>query len=260
MNIDIPLKGNKKLQKVRDRIAADPELKGYLESANVNAMKRLVYSDHGVTHIKIVANAALQILRILNNRGVIKPGIVENYDFEEEDAEVSLFLAAALHDIGMAVHRKDHDIMGISIGQRLINRFLEGIYEGKEKAIMISETLGILFTHDERAEPLTPEAGILAIADALDMAEGRARIPFQAGKKDIHSVSAMAIQKVEINEGEKGEKPIQILVHMTNSAGIFQVDELLKDKVLSSGLKNHFDIVAKIEGEEEESILKKLEF
>ena len=45
------------------------------------------------------------------------------------------------------------------------------------------------------------------VADALDMSEGRSRIPYQAGKIDIHAVSAAAIDKVAetfyLSEGEK---------------------------------------------------------
>lgn len=258
MNFEVPTKSNKKLEKIVTLVSEDKELEGYLKSANINAMDRLMYSDHGFTHIKIVANAALKLLRILIDRGV-KPSIVKDYDMKEEDAEVIVVLGAALHDIGMAVHRKDHDEMGISIAHHFLESFLDNIYEGVEKGSMISETLGTIYSHDGKAKPLTVEAGILAIADALDMAEGRARIPFEAGRVDIHSVSAMSIDEVEINEGEKDEKPVQIRIHMNNSAGIFQVDELLKKKVLDSGLQQYFNITAEIRGEEDK-ILKVIGF
>ncbi|KXB07400.1 phosphohydrolase [candidate division MSBL1 archaeon SCGC-AAA382K21] len=262
MDLGIPINDNKKLERVSKVISKNKELDGYLKSANVNAMDRLKYSDHGPTHIKIVANAALKILRILVDRDVT-PSIVENHGFDLDDAEVEVVLAATLHDIGMAVHRKDHDQMSVFLGQNLLQTILDGIYENEEKAIMISEILGTLFPHDGRGEVLTVEAGILAIADALDMAEGRARIPFEAGQVDIHSVSAMAINKVEINEGKDGEKPVKIKIIMNNSAGVFQVDELLKKKVQASGLQEYFDIVAEIASEEEEKeevILRRFEF
>lgn len=257
MDFKIPIKNNEKLGKIAKAVSKDHELESYLNIANVNAMDRLAYSDHGTTHVKIVANAALRILRILLKRGV-KPGIIEHHNMSEDDAEVVVTLAAALHDIGMAIHRRDHDLISVSIGQRFLEKILKGIYSDKERPIIISEILGAIYSHNGRGDTITVEAGILAIADALDMAEGRARIPFEAGNVDIHSVSAMAIDKVEINEGGEGEKPIQVKIHMNNSAGIFQVDELLKKKVLASKLQDYFDIVAVIESVKGKKVLKKL--
>lgn len=251
MDLEIPIKGNEKLEKVVKALSEYEELDGYLESANVNAMDRLVYSDHGPVHVKIVSNAALRILRILSDRG-IKPSLIEHHEnIDFEDVEVEVVLAAVFHDIGMMVHRKDHDMMSVNLAPRMLDPLLDEVYQGRRKAVMLSNILTTIYSHDGRAEPLTVEAGILSIADALDMAEGRARIPFESGEKSIHSVSAMSIDEVEINEGGEEEKPVQIKIHMHNSAGIFQVDELLKRKVEFSGLKEHFSIVAEIEGEEE---------
>lgn len=255
MKFEIPCQGNEKLEKVVRNICEHRELEGFMRSANVNAMNRLRYSDHGSTHLKIVANAALKILRILSEEGVT-PNLMKDYDFPQEDAEVVVVLGAVLHDIGMAVHREDHDLMSISIAINLLGDLLEGVYGGVKKGILTSEVLGAMFPHDGRSEPLTVEAGILGIADALDMAEGRARIPFESGKIDIHSISAMSITGVEINEGVENEKPVQIKIHMKNNAGLFQVDELLKKKVLASGLEEYFNIVAEIEEEGEEVVRK----
>ena len=80
-----------------------------------------------------------------------------------------------------------------------------------------------IVAHEDPIKPLTVEAGIVRISDALDMEEGRARIPFQAGKVDIHSVSALSIEKVSIQEGEP--KPVTIRITMSNSAGVFQIDD-----------------------------------
>jgi hypothetical protein len=89
------------------------------------------------------------------------------------------------------------------------------------------------------------------------MEEGRARIPFEAGKVDIHSVSALSIQRVEILEGR--EKPITIRIAMSNSAGVFQIDQLLKPRIENSGLQNYIRVLAEITGEKERNILEKLE-
>jgi len=86
------------------------------------------------------------------------------------------------------------------------------------------------------------EAGSAKVADGTDMAEGRARIPYRTGKVDIHSLSALSIKRVEIEEGE--EKPIRILVHMDNPAGVFQIEEGLERKIKTSGIENLVEVVA----------------
>ena len=93
----------------------------------------------------------------------------------------------------------------------------------------------------------------MRVADALDMAKGRSRIPFEAGQVNIHSVSAAAIDKVVISRGES--KPVRIDIQMGNSAGIFQLDELLKEKLHGSGLEPYVEVAAEIEGETERSLV-----
>jgi hypothetical protein len=111
--------------------------------------------------------------------------------------------------------------------------------------------------HESPNKPLTIEAGIVGIADALDMEAGRARIQFKSGKIDIHAVSALSIDKVEISE--KGKKLITIRIRMTNSAGVFQIDELLKPRIENSGLQEYFHVVAEITGERETRIIDRFE-
>lgn len=88
---------------------------------------------------------------------------------------------------------------------------------------------------------------MVRVADALDMAKGRSRIPFEAGHVDIHSVSAAAIDAVEIRPGE--QKPVCISIKMNNAAGLFQLDTLLKEKLHGSGLEPYIEIAAEIQGE-----------
>lgn len=251
---NIPAKGNEKLRRVVRLVDENKELQSYLKCANINAIDRMGYSDHGYTHVKIVANIALKMLRILVKRGVT-PGIVKYHEMKEEDAEVVVVMASVVHDIGMAIHREEHDVLGAPIAYKLLNELLKDAYNEEERAVITAESMQAMLCHDRKAKPITVEAGILAIADALDMAQGRARIPFTAGKVNIHSVSALAIEGVEIAEGREGEEPVQIKIRMSNSAGIFQIDELLRKKVLDSGLKEYFSITAEIEGEAEKKII-----
>jgi metal-dependent HD superfamily phosphatase/phosphodiesterase len=206
--------------------------------------------------VKIVANSALKLLRILVDHKVV-PSIVKNYGMKNEDAEVVVVLGSIFHDLGMSVTRERHEWYGALFAAEFIERFLQEIYSEEERTIVRSEVLHTIVSHEEPAKPLTIEAGIVRVADALDMEKGRARIPFQAGKVDIHSVSALSIEKVDIHEGDK--MPVTIKITMSNSAGVFQIDELLKPRIENSGLKDYMHVVAEITGEKETKILDKFE-
>jgi metal-dependent HD superfamily phosphatase/phosphodiesterase len=70
---------------------------------------------------------------------------------------------------------------------------------------------------------------------------------------NIHSISAAAIEQIKIEQGEG--KPIRIVARMSNSAGIYQLDELLKEKLKDSGLEPYVEVEARIEGEAEKRLL-----
>jgi metal-dependent HD superfamily phosphatase/phosphodiesterase len=154
----------------------------------------------------------------------------------------------------MSIHRIDHEQYSLFLARPKIGELLDGLYEISTRTILSSEILHAIISHRSGGRPLTLEAGIVRVADALDMAEGRTRIPFEAGKVDIHSVSALAIERVSIEEGK--DKPIRILVHMNNAAGIFQVDELFKDKLEGSGLESYIEVEASTEGEADKKLIK----
>ncbi len=252
MKLNIPTKGNQKLKKVLARIRSSKRLATLLECSNVMAINRLGYSDHGSTHVAIVSNIALKLLRNLIDAG-IETSIEKDHSMSKEDAEVVVFLAAVLHDIGHSIHRQDHTRFSIPLAIPLLQDFLTEIYAEHEATIITTEALHAIVAHHRDYKPITVEAGVLCIADALDMKEGRARIPFKAGKVDIHSVSAMAIEDVEIGSGKK-----PIVIKMSNSSGIFQIDNLLKPKLKDSGLNEHVQISIEIMGTEKK-ILEKLE-
>jgi hypothetical protein len=96
------------------------------------------------------------------------------------------------------------------------------------------------------------------IADALDMAKGRSRIPFQAGSLSIHSISAAAIEAVHIERGEK--RPIRLRIEMSNSAGVFQLDQLFRQKLRGSGVEEFVEVEAILEGETEKRLIQDFRF
>ena len=251
--IRVPARHNPRLLQVIDRVNADAELYALWQVVNVNAVQRLRMSDHGPVHVQIVTNIALKLLRLLGDRGV-QPNLVVEHNLSTEDAEVVVALASLLHDLGMSIHRIDHEQYSLFLARPKIGELLDGLYEIPARAILTSEILHAIISHRAGGRPLTLEAGVVRVADALDMAEGRTRIPFQAGKVDIHSGSALAIERVSIEAGQ--DKPIRISIRMNNAAGIFQVDELLRDKMEGSGLEPYIEVEASTEGEADKKLIK----
>ncbi|MCH7567747.1 MAG: HD domain-containing protein [Nitrospirae bacterium] len=243
----VSTKGNKKLTALLEGINGDLELQQFWEAANINAVRRLGMSDHGPVHIQIVANGCVKILRLLVAAGVETSGVSE-HGLTNEDAEVIVVLAACLHDIGMAVHRDNHENISLMLGYPKARQLLAGLYDEPNLTTVVSEVLHAIIAHRWDVQPLSLEAGVLKVADALDMTQGRSRIPFESGAVNIHSVSAQAIEAVSIEKGE--ELPVRLDILLNNSAGIFQVDELLKRKLDNSTLAPYVEVVAHLEGEE----------
>lgn len=252
ISIRVPAKHNPILQEIIKRVNADEELYHLWQVANINAVKRLGMSDHGPVHVQITANIALRILRLLVERD-IQPNVVLDHNLTAEHAEVVVFLATIMHDLGMSIHRLEHEEHSLLLARPKIKEVLEDLYVPSIRVILSSEILHAIISHRAGGRPFTLEAGIVRVADSLDMAEGRSRIPFQAGRVNIHSVSAAAIEQVIIEKGEA--KPIRIVIRMNNSAGIFQIDDLLKDKLASSGLAPYVEVEANIEGETEKRLI-----
>ena len=241
--LSIPVRDNAKLKTLLDFVDEDVELQTLWRCSNVLAVDRLGYNDHGPVHVKIVANGALKMLRLLVEKGV-EPSIKADYEMSVEDAEVVVVLASVMHDLGMAFVRETHALYSAPLAMDILRRCLPLVYSPEEATIISSEIIHAIISHHAPNMPLTVEAGIVKIADALDMEKGRARVPYEAGRMDIHSVSAIAIEKLKIEEGE--ERPITIRIEMTNPAGIYQVDNLLGAKIKGSGIESYIHVEANI--------------
>ncbi|MFQ5943063.1 MAG: HD domain-containing protein [Anaerolineales bacterium] len=253
----VSTKGNKVLTTLLEEINGDAELQQLWEAANINAVRRLGMSDHGPVHIQIVANACVKILRLLVAEGV-QPSAVSEHGLTNDDAEVVVVLAASLHDVGMAVHRDNHENFSLILGYPKARQLLANLYDEPALTTIVSEVLHAIIAHRWDVRPLSLEAGVLKVADALDMTQGRSRIPFESGKVNIHSVSAQAVEEVKIEKGD--ELPVRVDILLNNSAGIFQVDELLKRKLANSTLAPYVEVVAHLETEEERKILETHKF
>jgi metal-dependent HD superfamily phosphatase/phosphodiesterase len=252
MRLNLPARGNRKLRTLVERANADTQLKAWWHVANVNAVARLEINDHSWVHIQIVANIALKLLRQLTKHGV-EPALVHDYGMSNDDAEVAVCLGSLTHCVGMAVHRDGHEDFSLFLAEPKLRELLDGLYEEPDLTVITVEVLQMITSHREYGRPLTLEAGIVRVADALDMEQGRSRIPFEHGRVSIHSLSAAAIEDVVISDGE--ERPIRIEIAMNNSSGIYQVDELLKAKLTGSGLEPYVEVIAHIDTEAEKSLV-----
>jgi metal-dependent HD superfamily phosphatase/phosphodiesterase len=252
MRVRAPTRGNRRLERLLEAVNADDQVKAWWHVSAVNATRRLGMSDHSWVHIQIVLNIGLRLARLLFRRGVT-PSIATDYGLSERDAEVVIAAGCLLHCVGMSIHREDHERYSLFLTADKLGGLLRGAYEEPERTIVASETLHAIIGHRRKGAPFTIEAGIVRVADALDMARGRSRIPFESGHQNIHSLSAYAIDEVKINPGE--DRAVRVEIAMSNSAGIFQVDELLATKLRGSGLEEHVEVIARIDAEHEQRLI-----
>jgi uncharacterized protein len=249
--IRAPTRGNRKLEALLAAANADRRLRAWWYMQHVTAGRRDM-SDHSWVHIQIVANIALRLFRLLS-RGGVEPAMVSEHGMGNRDAEVVIAAACLFHDTGMSIHRTDHEQYSLFLAADRMPLLLEGIYEEPELTVVISEALHAVIGHRRAGDPVTIEAGIVRVADALDMASGRSRIPFETRRPNIHSVSAAAIDAVTIEPG--AEKAVEVRIAMNNSSGLYQVDELLATKLRGSGIEKHVEVVAEIEAEHEKRLV-----
>jgi metal-dependent HD superfamily phosphatase/phosphodiesterase len=251
IRVRAPARGNKKLQALIDAANADDQLKAWWVVQQKNA-ERLAMSDHSWVHVQIVLNVALRIFRLLERRGV-QAAMVADHGMTARDAEVVIASACLLHDSGMSIHRTDHEEYSLFLAASKLPELLRSAYDEPERSVVVAEALHAIIGHRRRGDPITIEAGVVRVADALDMENGRSRVPFEAGRPNIHSLSAAAIDDVKIEPGD--DRAVSIAIDMNNSSGIFQVDELLATKLRGSGLEEHIEVVARIEAEHEKRLV-----
>jgi uncharacterized protein len=250
-HVRAPTRGNRKLEGFLKAVNEDEQVRAWWYVSQVQA-ERLGMSDHSWVHMQIVLNIALRLLRLLVKAGV-QPAVVLDHAMSAKDAEVVVAGGALLHDVGMSIHRADHEAYSLFLASGALERLLSGPYKEPQRTIIAAEILHSIIGHRRRGEPYTVEAGVVRVADALDMAQGRTRIPIEAGLEGIHSISAAAVDEVRIEAGE--QRPVRIEIELNNSAGIFQVDDLLATKIRDTPLEGRVEVVAEIEGESEKRLL-----
>jgi metal-dependent HD superfamily phosphatase/phosphodiesterase len=237
---------------VVDDLETDEEVSALVRAQNVNATERLQYNDHGPKHVGIVRSRALALVDLLD--GVVDWGVADHgLGFGADDAKVVCAAAAMLHDVGHVVHRDEHVEYSVQLAAPVIDDVLASYYDDPDERVALKgDALHAILCHHVEEEPLTPEAGIVRVADALDMERGRSRLPYTEGERSIDTVSSQAVEDVTVTAGgDEVDAPVLVEIALRNSAGVYQIDNLLKPKLQGSRIEDHVKIVAINEGEDE---------
>jgi hypothetical protein len=239
-----------------ESLAADKEVRAHWEMANYMTVVKLGFNDHGETHAKIATAYALTILRLLLEAEV-RPDLIADGLGDEDDAFLVVLAATLLHDIGNQAGRTGHEVLGVHLALPILNRLIASLYPSAEKRTKVNACIAhAILSHDLNPPPLMLEAAIVAVGDGADLTKGRGRIAFDLGKIDIHSISALAIQSVVIQAGKNC--PVEICITMSNSAGVFQVEQTLTPKVLRTPLRDLVTVTAVVRPEGDEPFLKRM--
>lgn len=231
----------------------DAEIKAIQDYANTVSITRLGLNDHGPVHMKTVCHNALKMLRILHDAGVRTSLETESVG-TFADSVSAVVLAAMLHDAGMTIARKGHELYSGIVTYNIIKDKLAKVLpeDVRRRTIIQSVAMEGILGHMATNPIHSIEAGLILIADGCDMTKGRARITLEIPTKptegDIHKYSAHSIEKVKIRHGK--ERPVKIEVHMKSEVGFFQVEEVLIPKIQSSPAKHLVELYAGVNGEE----------
>jgi len=248
-----------KAQKAWDELRSDSFVSAQWDMSDYIAVNKMKYNAHGDVHAKMVAANALKMLDLLLEVGV-QPDIVKASQETSEhripvesgdvdDAHLVILLSGLLHDVGNQVNRSNHNLHSVILARPILEKVLTTIYSDERKrGIILGFILHCIYTHMEDTPSYTIEASLVKVADGTDMTKGRGRIPFEMGNVNINCVSAMSIGEVEVVKGR--EKPIGIKISMTNSAGVFQVEEILYKKLVAGVTGEYVEITAQTVPEE----------
>lgn len=232
---------------------ADEEVQAIQDYANTVSIKRLGFNDHGPVHMRKSAINALRMLELLRDAG-IKTNLVKEKVGTPEDSTIAVMMGTLLHDVGMSVARGNHEFMSVYLAMPIVERYLKQFFptDISRQVVLRSLITECIFGHMATQPIHSIEAGLVLIGDGCDMEFGRSRIPTLLAKQprvgDIHKYSSNAVQKVDIEKGEK--RPIRITVTINQSVGFFQIEEVLFPKISSSPVKQYIELYAGM-GEDE---------
>src|SRR3984893_14749402 len=213
-------------------LEADIEIQTLWYMAN-RTSRRAAVNDHGPVHFRTAMHHGDSLLQLLIEADV-QPNCITDHAMTEDDARVVVLLGLATHDVGMSIHRDRHELLSVPIALDWLRRKLPPIYAEPQLTVVISEVVHAVLAHNVHERCLTLEAGIVKVADALDMTKGRSRKAISAGKIDIHSISAAAPRATN--------KPIRVEVDINNPSAVFHLKEVFGQKLAHSTLEPYVEV------------------
>jgi metal-dependent HD superfamily phosphatase/phosphodiesterase len=238
IKLGIDAQPNSRTAQVVQVLEADVEVQTLWYMAN-RTSRRAAVNDHGPVHVRTSMHHADTLLRLLMEAG-IQPNCVTDHAMSEDDARAVVLLGIALHDVGMSIHRDRHELLSVPIALDWMRRKLPRVYSEPQLTVVVSEVGHAILAHNVNERCLTLEAGIVKVADALDMTKGRSRKAITAGKIDIHSISAAAVEAVRVTRGIN--KPIRIEVDINNPAAVFHLNEVFRQKLEHSSIREYVEV------------------
>lgn len=157
--------------------------------------------------------------------------MVTQHRLTSDEAEIIVVLAAALHDLGLAVHTDPQlaAMAGLVLADRKLGELLVDLYAPRERAIVRVEALHAVAAQGPDAACLTLEAAVLKLADALDLTKGRARLPAEAAQR-LGAANAMAlVDEVTIQRAKT--PPVAVVVRLSRLDGLAALAALLQSKL-----------------------------
>ena len=233
-------------------LSAAPALRETQDYANSVSIRRLGFNDHGPVHMRQVALNSVRMLLLLKDAGV-QTSLEAEESGSFDDSLCAVFIAAFMHDLGMAIGRDRHEQMSLILAAPFIDIALAAVptWDTARRVAIRSIAMEGIAGHMGTQKIHSLEAGIVLIADGCDMTKGRARIPMifntVPSVGDIHKYSANSIEHVRISKGK--EKPVLISVEMSSEVGFFQIEEVLLKKIDFSPAKGHIELVAGVTGQ-----------
>ncbi len=237
-----------------NKLQNDSVIKSIHDYANNVSITRIGLNDHGPVHMKIVCYNALKMLCILHDAH-IETSLEKEGCGSFADSVCAVMLASLLHDSGMTIARKNHELYSGIVSYSIISDSLKHLLpddaDAMRRTVILSTAMEGIVGHMATNPVHSIEAGLILIADGCDMTKGRARIPLEITSKptegDIHKYSAHSIEKVKIRPGES--VPINIEIEMKSEVGFFQVESVLIPKIQASPAKHLVNLYARVEGE-----------
>src|SRR5918997_1819839 len=153
MRIHAPTERNPKLARFLEAANDNLRLKARWHMQQVTAT-RMDMNDHSWVHLQIVLNRALHLFRLLHRAG-LESSVEKDLALSHKDAEVVIAGGCLLHDLGMSIHRIDHEAYSLHVAGDLLGELLAGVYEEPERTAIAAEIQHAIIGHRKGGRPLT---------------------------------------------------------------------------------------------------------